>query len=85
MEFEQILEVNLKNGTTCTHLMKMPSEDDWWDFVVKVTAALNTETGAGLLTVPKPFGIHRMSEVSSIHFGDLEPPPDRPAIGFVTS
>jgi len=41
MEFEQILEINLKNGTTCTHVMN--------------------------------------------HFGDLEPPPDRPAIGFVPS
>jgi len=85
MEFEQILEVSLKNGTTCTHVIKRPSEDDWWDFVAKVTAQLNTGTGAGLLVLPTPFGIHRMTEVSSLHFGDLEPPPDRPAIGFVPS
>jgi len=40
---------NLKNGTTCSHVMKMPSEDDWWDFVAKVTVALNPKRALAYL------------------------------------
>lgn len=81
MAIEKEITITFRNGHQCEHHPLVKSEDKWWEMVAEVMLALNKPRG-GILVLNHPFGMHRVDDISAIHFGDMEPPPDIPSIGF---
>jgi len=81
MTVQKDLLICFKSGYECHHMPIAKSEEEWWDFVAHVTNAVNRGS-EGVLVTQKPYGMHRISDISALHFGDTEPPPDTPPIGF---
>ncbi len=60
------------------------SEDEWWTMIRDIVLEMN-QPRAGILITKSPYGIHRLTEMEAVHFGDVEPPEDIdiPVLGFV--
>ncbi len=81
MSVEKVFTITFTNGQTCTHHQTKETEDEWWGFITELAREMREARG-GLLVLGKPYGIHRLADTSAIHFGDLEPSPQLPPIGF---
>ena len=80
---ERFIAFTYKNGRECSHRPHIDSEDEWWIMVRDLTLALNG-SNPGVFITKSPFGIHRLSEVVSVHFGDVIPPQENTVpMGFI--
>ena len=81
MTIQKQLTITFRNGYQCEHHPLTKSEDAWWKMIAEILSALNKPRG-GLFVLNHPFGMHRVDDISAIHVGDVEPPPNIPRIGF---
>ena len=75
------MTITYKDGHQCEHRPVVKDEDDWWRLVMDVTREMAKPDG-GVLLVSHPYGMHQVSEITYVHFGDDEGPVDQPALGF---
>ncbi len=73
-----------KSGYECVHTPSVNSEDEWWGMVSDIMLEMN-KSQSGIFITKSPFGIHRLTDVEAVHFGDIDPPEnvDVPSLGFV--
>ena len=81
---ERVIQIRFKSGHECLHKPSVDSEDQWWAMIKDITTELNKKQ-SGLFIANSPFGIHKLTDVEAIHFGDGTPPDDSPVpkLGFV--
>ncbi len=80
---ERQVVIMFRNGTSFKHL-PLATDDELWKMVTQLTSEMNKKP-SGLLALTRPYGVHRVSDISSVLFGDAEPPPDTPPMGFQAS
>ena len=80
---KRAISFRYKSGYECTHAPHV-DEGEWWEMIGNIIDEMNKEQ-SGLLITKSPFGIHRLTDVEAIHFGDVTPPSssDIPTLGFV--
>ena len=81
---EKVIKIRFKSGYECSHTPNVDSEDEWWKMIQAIIAELNRPQ-AGLFLSTSPYGIHKLTDVEAIHFGDSVPPEGSaiPKIGFL--
>lgn len=75
------LTITFKSGYECAHDPKAKTNDDWWGMIADIMDPMGSAQG-GFFVTQFPYGAHRVEDISAMHFGDVTPPPDTPAIGF---
>ena len=80
---ERVIVFMYKGGGQCTHTPDL-EDDDWWEFISEIIDEMKKER-PGILISKSPFGIHKLTDVEAIHFGDVTPPlsSDIAPMGFV--
>ena len=73
--------VTLKNGHRFEHEHVRDPEPKVMEFINEILTELTKRSG-GILTLPSPFGLYRMEDVSSILFPDILPTAKTPRLGF---
>ena len=81
MAVHKHVSFNMKSGHECSHTPATESEDKWWEYIFEVTNAVNSGR-PGVLLTQEPYGLHRIDDISAVHFADAEPPVETPPIGF---
>jgi len=79
-ETERQVVIMFRNGTKSEH-KPLSTDNDFWKLMHQLAIEMNRKRG-GLLLLSRPYGMHRVSDISSVLFGDAEPPPDMPRMGF---
>ena len=73
-----------KSGHECTHSPHVDSDDEWWTMIREIMLEMN-KPQPGVFITKSPYGIHKLSDVEAVHFGDVIPPVDAPVpqLGFI--
>ena len=80
MVTKQII-ITYKDGHQCEHHPVSEDEDEWWKLVMELSLEMSKPHG-GVLLLSYPYGMHQVSEITDVHFGDDDSPEDQPSIGF---
>ena len=75
------IAVILKNGHRLEHEHTRYPEPKMMEFINELLAELTKRSG-GILTLPSPYGIYRMEDISGILFLDIVPASKTLPLGF---
>lgn len=73
--------VILRNGHRFEHEHARYPESKLMEFINEILAELTKRSG-GILTLPNPYGIYQMKDISSILFPDIVPDAKTLSLGF---
>jgi hypothetical protein len=73
--------VTLKTGLQFEHHIVKDPEPELLKFINEIIEEF-TNQNKGILTLPSPYGIYNMNDISSIHFPDLVENRDTFPLGF---
>lgn len=76
-----IISITLKNGHRFEHHHARDPRPKLLEFINEILGELTKRSG-GILTLPSPYGIYRMEDISSILFQDIVPDAKTLPLGF---
>ena len=80
-----VLEITMKSGVKCNHELTS-TEHDFWAMVNDLSPLIGNDQATSVYACGGPYAVHRISEMASIHYGDVEPPSGQsslPPMGFI--
>ena len=77
----KLMIITYKDGHQCEDHPVSKDEDEWWKLVMDISSEMSRPQN-GVLLLSHPYGMHQVSEISDVHFGDDPAPPELPSLGF---